>query len=59
MAVAFYAGIPLDLFQRLAIGPAAATAFTFTPFGPHLVCLNHAGPLPSFKIEKEEGTEER
>jgi probable phosphomutase (TIGR03848 family) len=58
MAVAFYAGIPLDLFQRLAISPASVTAFTFTPFGPHLVCLNHAGPLPSFKIEKKEETEE-
>ena len=58
MAVAFYAGLPLDLFQRLAISPASVTAFSFTRFGPRLVCLNHTESLPSFKIEEQGKNEE-
>jgi probable phosphomutase (TIGR03848 family) len=54
MAVAHYAGLPLDLFQRLAVSPASVTALTFTRFGPRLICLNYTDPLPSFKIEEEE-----
>jgi probable phosphoglycerate mutase len=53
MAVAHYLGLSLDLFQRLTISPASVTAFAFTHFGPRLICLNHTGALPSFKIEKE------
>jgi probable phosphoglycerate mutase len=59
MAVAYYAGLPLDLFQRLAISPASVTAFAFTQFGPRLICLNHTASLPSFKIEKKEENEEQ
>jgi probable phosphoglycerate mutase len=59
MAVAYYAGLPLDLFQRLSISPASVTALAFTRFGPRLVCLNHTESLPSFKIEKEEESEEQ
>jgi len=59
MAVAHYAGLPLDLFQRLSVSPASVTAFAFTRFGPRLVCLNHTESLPSFKIEKEEESEEQ
>ena len=58
MAVAHYAGLPLDLFQRLTIAPASVTAFAFTKFGPRLLCLNHTGSLPSFKIEEKEENEE-
>jgi probable phosphoglycerate mutase len=54
LAVAHYAGLPLDLFQRLVISPASVTAFAFTRFGPRLVCLNHTEDLPSFKIEETE-----
>ena len=54
MAVAHYAGLALDLFQRLTISPASVTAFAFAHFGLRLLCLNHTDPLPSFKIEKEE-----
>jgi probable phosphoglycerate mutase len=52
MAVAFYAGLPLDLFQRLTISPASVTAFAFARFGPRLICLNHTESLPSFEIEE-------
>ena len=59
LAVAHYAGLPLDLFQRLAISPASVTAFAFTRFGPRLICLNHTDPLPSFKLEEKEQDEEQ
>lgn len=49
MAVAYYLGLSLDLFQRLTISPASVTAFSFTRFGPRLVCLNQSDSLPSFK----------
>ena len=58
LAVAHYAGVPLDLFQRLNISPASVTALAFTRFGPRLICLNHTDPLPSFKIEEKEQDEE-
>jgi probable phosphoglycerate mutase len=58
MAVAHYAGVPLDLFQRLSVSPASVTALTFTRFGPRLLCLNHTASLPSFEIKKEEDHEE-
>ncbi len=54
LAAAHYAGVPLDLFQRLTISPASITAFALTPFGPRLICLNHTEFLPSFKTEQEE-----
>jgi probable phosphomutase (TIGR03848 family) len=60
LAVAHYLGLPLDLFQRLAISPASVTAFAFNRFGPHLVVMNHTHTLPSFKIEgKGEVSEEQ
>ncbi len=59
LAVAHYAGLALDLFQRLTISPASVTAFAFTRFGPRLVCLNLVDPLPSFKIEEKEENEEQ
>lgn len=49
MAVAYYLGLSLDLFQRLTISPASVTAFSFTRFGPRLICLNYVDSLPSFK----------
>jgi probable phosphoglycerate mutase len=58
LAVAHYAGIPLDLFQRLTISPASVTAFAFTRYGPRLICLNYADSLPSFKVDAEEDTHE-
>ena len=46
MAVAYYLGMALDLFQRLSISPASVTALTFHGLGPRLVCLNHTEPFP-------------
>jgi probable phosphoglycerate mutase len=58
MAVAHYLGVPLDLFQRVVIGPASVTAFSFTRFGPRLLLLNYVESLPSFKIEEQAESEE-
>ena len=58
MATAHYLGLPLDLFQRLAVSPASVTAFSFTRFGPRLVVMNHVEPLPSFEMEDKEGEEQ-
>jgi len=59
LAVAHYAGLPLDLFQRLTISPASITAFAFSRFGPRLICLNHTERLPSFEIEEKGQHEEQ
>jgi len=45
MAVAYYLGLPLDLFQRLSVSPASLTALAFQRFGPRLLCLNYTEPL--------------
>lgn len=58
LAVAHYAGLPLDLFQRLTISPASVTALAFSRFGPRLIYLNHTDPLPSFTAEHKEPNEE-
>ena len=43
MAVAYYIGLPLDLFRRLTINPASVTALSFHRFGPRLLFLNNTG----------------
>ena len=43
--VAHYAGIHLDLFQRLVVSPASVTVIWIGPHGPRLIRLNDAGPL--------------
>ena len=58
LAVAHYAGLPLDLFQRLTVSPASVTVFAFSRFGPRLICLNHTDPFASFTAEQKEQSEE-
>lgn len=44
--VAFYIGLPLDLFQRLHVGPASVTILQLSPGGqPTLLRFNDDGPL--------------
>lgn len=60
LAVAHYLGLPLDLYQRLSIGPASVTAFSFTPFGPRLLFMNRGEELPNLRVEdKEQQNEEQ
>ena len=41
LAVAFFSGIPLDLFQRLMIAPASITAIEIGIMGIKLISLNY------------------
>ena len=45
-AVAHYAGIHLDLFQRLVLSPASLTVLALGKSMHRLVCLNDTGHLP-------------
>jgi probable phosphoglycerate mutase len=45
-AIAHYAGLHLDMFQRLVVNPASLSTVAFTPMGPRLVCLNDTSHLP-------------
>lgn len=48
-AVAHYAGVHLDLFQRLVISPAALSVVQFDgPGFPRLVRFNDTGEMPDF-----------
>ena len=42
---AHYAGIHLDLFQRIVIDTASVTWIRFTPHGPRIIRLNDTGTL--------------
>jgi probable phosphomutase (TIGR03848 family) len=56
LALAFYAGIPLDLFQRLVIAPASITEIEFGLFRPAIVRINdcaHIPPSPEAPAEEE------
>jgi probable phosphoglycerate mutase len=41
LAVAYFIGLPLDLFQRLSIGPASITALQIGKAGSRLMNLNY------------------
>lgn len=46
VAVAHYAGLHLDLFQRLIISPASITALALGKMGPRIVRLNDTSHIP-------------
>ncbi len=50
--VAHYAGIHLDLFQRLVVSPASVTVLWIGPWGPRVVRLNDAGALDEIRPPK-------
>lgn len=55
-AVAHYAGLHLDLFQRLVVSPASLSVIRFGKFGPRIVSLNDTGSIPEPpQKEKKEG----
>lgn len=41
LAVAFYLGLPLDLFQRMHVAPASITALMISEAGSRLMTLNY------------------
>jgi probable phosphoglycerate mutase len=46
LAVAYYVGMPLDLFQRLDVSPASISELDFTPLRVRLVRLNDCAHVP-------------
>jgi len=50
LAAAHYAGIALDLFQRLVISPASVTAFELLDLRPRLICLNSTEDLATILL---------
>src|SRR5262245_36458736 len=54
LAVAYYVGMHIDLFQRLEISPCSATALLFTRMGPRLLAYNDTGSLEHLKPKPEE-----
>jgi probable phosphoglycerate mutase len=58
LAVAYYIGMHIDLFQRLEISPCSVTALAFTRMGPRLLAYNDLGSLEHLKPRPEEPKEE-
>lgn len=54
LAIAYYVGMHMDLFQRLEIMPCALTAIRFTKMGPRLLAYNDVGALEYLKPKPEE-----
>ena len=44
-AILYFAGMPIDFFHRLDIGPASLTAIALGPDGPGILKLNDTGDL--------------
>ncbi len=59
LAIAYYVGIHMDLFQRLEIQPCSLTAIAFTRMGPRLVAYNDTGSLEHLKPKPEQPAEEQ
>jgi probable phosphomutase (TIGR03848 family) len=54
LAIAYYIGMHIDLFQRLEIGTCSVTALAFTKMGPRLLAFNELGNLEHLKPKPEE-----
>lgn len=57
--LAHYAGLHLDLFQRLVISPASLSVIAFTPMGPRLHCFNDTAHVPPEEKNSQEESEDR
>lgn len=53
LAVAYYIGMHIDLFQRLEISPCSLTAVGFTPMGPRMLAYNDTGSLEHLRPKPE------
>jgi probable phosphoglycerate mutase len=58
LAIAYYVGMHMDLFQRLEISPCSVSAIYFTPMGPRLLAYNDTGSLEHLKPRPEQPKEE-
>jgi probable phosphoglycerate mutase len=57
--LAHYAGLHLDLFQRLVISPASLSVIAFTPMGPRLHGFNDTAHVPREEEDSQEESEDR
>ena len=53
-ALAHYLGVPLDLFQRLAIATASVSVVGFFADRPMVLAVNYLAELPKFEIKPPE-----
>ncbi|MGB9632558.1 MAG: MSMEG_4193 family putative phosphomutase [Chloroflexaceae bacterium] len=53
LAIAYYVGMHIDLFQRLVINPASLTAIAFERMGPRLLAFNETGSLAHLRPKPE------
>ncbi len=53
LAVAYYIGMHIDLFQRLTINPCSLTALAFERMGPRLIAFNDTGSLEHLRPRLE------
>ncbi len=53
LAIAYYVGMHIDLFQRLVINPCSLTAIAFERMGPRLVAFNDTGSLEHLRPKPE------
>jgi probable phosphomutase (TIGR03848 family) len=53
LAIAFYIGMPLDLFQRLEVSPASISELDFSPLRVRLIRLNDCAHVPAPKEAPE------
>jgi probable phosphomutase (TIGR03848 family) len=54
LALAYYIGMHMDLFQRLEISPCSVSALLFTRMGPRLLTYNDTGSLEHLKPKPEQ-----
>lgn len=57
LAIAYYVGMHIDLFQRLVINPCSLTAIAFERMGPRLVAFNDTGSLEHLRPKPEQTAE--
>jgi probable phosphoglycerate mutase len=43
LAIAYFAGIPIDFILRLTISPASVSVVSVEDYGPRIVCVNDTG----------------
>lgn len=55
--VAHFAGVPLDLFQRIVIDPASITVLQLSELRPMLVRMNDTGSLEPMETQEEKDDE--
>jgi probable phosphomutase (TIGR03848 family) len=53
LALAYYIGMHIDLFQRLEISPCSVSAVFFTRMGPRMLAYNDTGSLEHLKPKPE------